>query len=106
MTDTDRFQGLYAITDSRLCPSDRILQQVESALTGGARIIQYRDKHQDRTDSAEQLREILKLCERANALLIINDDIELALATKAHGVHLGREDATLSEARERLSPSA
>ncbi|MEW8494314.1 MAG: thiamine phosphate synthase [Candidatus Thiodiazotropha taylori] len=106
MTDTDRFQGLYAITDSRLCPSDRILQQVESALAGGARIIQYRDKRQDRTGSAAQLREMLKLCERANALLIINDDIELALITKAHGVHLGHEDATLSEARERLGPTA
>ncbi|MCG8486898.1 MAG: thiamine phosphate synthase [Chromatiales bacterium] len=106
MTDTDRYRGLYAITDSRLCPPERILQQVEAALTGGARIIQYRDKRQDRSGCTEQVRSILKLCERFNALLIINDDIELALATKAHGVHLGREDATLAEARERLGPTA
>ncbi|MCG7920757.1 MAG: thiamine phosphate synthase [Candidatus Thiodiazotropha lotti] len=106
MTDTDRYRGLYAITDSRLCPPERIVQQVEAALTGGARIIQYRDKRQERAGSTEQVREILMLCERANALLIINDDIELALASKAHGVHLGREDTTLSEARERLGPTA
>ncbi|MCG7913345.1 MAG: thiamine phosphate synthase [Candidatus Thiodiazotropha weberae] len=106
MSETDRYRGLYAITDSRLCPPERILQQVEAALTGGARIIQYRDKRQQRTGCEMQVREILKLCERANALLIINDDIELALASKAHGVHLGREDATLSEARARLGPTA
>jgi thiamine-phosphate pyrophosphorylase len=106
MKNKERFQGLYAITDSKLCPPEEILPQVEAALAGGARIIQYRDKRQDRASCAEQVRGILKLCERSDAQLIINDDIELALATRAHGVHLGREDCAMSKARERLGSSA
>ncbi|MEJ2621051.1 MAG: thiamine phosphate synthase [Candidatus Thiodiazotropha sp.] len=106
MKNKQIFQGLYAITDYKLCPPEKILPQVEAALAGGARIIQYRDKRQDRSRCAEQVRSILKLCKRSSAQLIINDDIELALATRAHGVHLGHEDSALTEARERLGSSA
>jgi thiamine-phosphate pyrophosphorylase len=107
MTDSDKFRGLYAITDNRLCPAEQILQQVEAALTGGAKIIQFRDKQQNhRSSCAEQVHALLKLCEQYRALLIMNDDMELGLATKALGVHLGREDTPVSEARERLGREA
>jgi thiamine-phosphate pyrophosphorylase len=104
--DTNRLKGLYAITDRLLCPPVRIVQQVEAALMGGARIIQYRDKREDRSSCESEVLSILTLCQRHQALLIINDDIELANKTAAHGVHLGRDDASLAEARNYLGPDA
>lgn len=102
----DRLRGLYAITDSGLCPPRRILQQVEETLLGGARVIQYRDKGLQRSHCADTVRGILAICQQFNALLIINDDIDLAIETQADGVHLGRDDASLTEARERLGANA
>lgn len=100
-------RGLYAITPTALCVDPpRLLRDVEAALRGGARLIQYRDKTQDharRLDSALALRE---LCERHGARLIVNDDVELAAAANAHGVHLGLEDGPLHAARARLGPDA
>lgn len=98
-------RGLYAITPTALCVDPaRLLRDVEAALRGGARLVQYRDKTQDharRLDSALALR---VACERYGARLIVNDDVELAVAASAHGVHLGLDDAPLHEARARLGP--
>ena len=98
-------RGLYAITPTALCVDPpRLLHDVEAALRGGARLIQYRDKTRDharRLDSALALR---ALCERHGARLIVNDDVELAAESNAHGVHLGLEDGPLHAARARLGP--
>lgn len=97
-----RIQGLYAITDPVLTPPPTLLHQVQQALEGGARIIQYRDKTSPaplRLQLARQLRELTRTYQR---LLIINDDIELCLDSDADGVHLGQEDTPLMEARQRL----
>lgn len=104
--DTMKLKGLYAITDSKLCPPDRILHQVESALRGGASVIQYRDKREEKSGCEGEIAGILALCHRFEALLIINDDIGLARKTGAHGVHLGKDDANLLEARNLLGSSA
>jgi thiamine-phosphate pyrophosphorylase len=99
-------RGLYAITDSQLCTSEKLQNQVREALLGGARIIQYRDKkgdHQQRLADATALR---RLCSEFNALLIINDDVELAKQTGADGVHLGRDDASMASARTELGEKA
>ncbi len=95
-------RGLYAITDPKLTPPDTMLQQVQAALAGGARIIQLRDKSRDsalRLRLAQQLRE---LTAQHDALLIINDDAELCRAVQADGVHLGQDDMTLPQARDLL----
>src|SRR6185295_837555 len=79
---------------------------VGAALAGGAKLIQYRDKAGDpetRRDSATRL---LALCRAQGARLIINDDVELAAAIGADGVHLGAHDTPLAEARRRLGPGA
>ena len=98
--------GLYAITDPDLLPGKRLVAGVEAALRGGASWIQYRNK---RGSDSERLREALDLqacCRNAGRLLIINDDIELARRVAAAGVHLGRGDASLAEARRQLGPQA
>lgn len=94
--------GLYAITDAGISPADRLAKDVQQALLGGARIIQYRDKSLDSRLRQHQAGELQKLCAEHNALLIINDDVELAAAVGAAGVHLGSDDTDLASAREQL----
>lgn len=98
----NKLHGLYAITDSQLIPEDSFYDSIKRVLKGGARIIQYRDKSDDSKKRLSQVRKIRDLCYQFNALLIINDDIELAIQTDADGVHLGRSDALLSDARHQL----
>ena len=83
-----------------------LLTGVESALRGGARIVQYRDKSSDagrRLDEAQRLRQ---LCNRHDALLLINDDVQLAADSGADGVHLGRDDPDIAAARRQLPAGA
>lgn len=101
-----RLRGLYAITPARSRPGRPLTELVEDALTGGARIVQYRDKSADASRRLAEAGALLTLCRRAGALLIINDDLELTAAIRADGVHLGRDDADPRQARERLGPDA
>lgn len=99
-------RGLYAITDPHLLPDDRLLAAVEKAILGGARLIQYRDKSTDAARRSAQASALNTLCQGHRIPLIINDDIELAAHSGAAGVHLGKDDATLAEARVRLGTQA
>lgn len=90
--------GLYLITDDN--QDGKILEKVKAALTGGARIIQYRAKNtrpDERRNVAEQLR---SLCRKHEAILIINDFPELAREIDADGVHLGQDDMPPVQARQ------
>lgn len=98
-------RGLYAITPAGLHGA-ALREAVSQVLQGGCRILQYRDKsgdHRRRLADALALRE---LCSAQRALFIVNDDLELAERSAADGVHLGRDDATIGEARARLGKAA
>lgn len=98
-------RGLYAITPTALCTDpEHLLVAVEAALRGGARMIQYRDKSGDHARRLESCRRLTVLCRQHGALLIVNDDVELAAEVGADGVHLGTHDLPLIEARARLGP--
>lgn len=101
-----RLAGIYAITDAVLTPPHRLTAQVEAVLRGGARILQYRDKSAESERRLREAHALRALCEAYGALLLINDDIALAAAAGAHGVHLGQQDTTLAAAREQLGPDA
>lgn len=93
-------RGLYAITQTENKTDTQILNDVEQIILGGAVVLQYRDKRENKTqDLAEQL---LTLCQQHNIPLIINDDIKLAQAIHADGVHLGKDDGSVLEARQVL----
>ncbi len=96
-----RLHGLYAITpdwpDSR-----RLLEVSEAILDGGCRILQYRNKITSDCHRQEQAVALRGLTRRHGALLIINDDVDLALFAEADGVHLGEDDGELAAARDRL----
>lgn len=96
--------GLYAITQTANKSSDTIINEVAAAIKGGAAVVQYRDKNP--ADAPYLARELVKICHRHNVPLLINDDIELAALIGADGVHLGREDGAISQARKLLGNDA
>ena len=90
-------KGLYVIADTQSIRARDFLDTVESVLSVGTRIIQYRDKVNDletRTVIGHKLRSLTR---KHKSLLIINDDIELTRDIDADGVHLGKEDHGISE---------
>jgi thiamine-phosphate pyrophosphorylase len=99
-------QGLYAITDPTLTPPEFIIEKVEQAILGGARMVQYRDKIADGARRQRQAAALLKLCNHYRIPLLVNDDVDLVRAVGAHGVHLGLDDATIREARTILGKDA
>jgi len=104
---TDAWQrGLYAITDPGLIPPREWVVRAEAAIAGGATLLQYRDKSSAEPQRLSRAQALTSLCHARRIPLIINDDIALAAAVGADGVHLGRDDARLDEARQRLGPHA
>jgi len=101
-----QLRGLYAITDGELLTDEQLIEAVEQAILGGARIIQYRDKSDDQAKRLSQASALLQLCRKHQVLLIINDDVALAAEIGANGVHLGKDDTALAQARARLPMSA
>lgn len=96
-------RGLYAITNG---PRTDLFDVATAALAGGASIVQYRDKTRDARRRLTEACELHRLCRRHGAALIINDDVDLALTSQADGVHLGRDDADITDARGQLGETA
>ena len=99
-------RGLYAITDSSLLSHNKLKDAVEQAILGGAQVIQYRDKLSAPQTRKQQALELVTLCNTHQIPCIINDDIELAKAVHAHGIHIGKDDNTINEARNLLGHDA
>lgn len=95
---------LYAVTDRTWLAGRTLSEVVEEALKGGVTCVQLREKHLDRDAFCAEARALLPLCHRYGVPLIINDDVDVALAVNADGVHLGQEDLDLPHARQRLGP--
>jgi thiamine-phosphate pyrophosphorylase len=105
--------GLYAVTPNGL-PEAHLLDQVGQALAAGVRLLQYRAKAPGNDEAgggagagaaharAATAATIAAACRAAGALLIVNDDPALAASVGAHGVHLGRDDGTIAEARKHV----
>lgn len=100
-----RLYGLYAITPDSV-HGPELVERTAAALRGGARLVQYRDKRTDAESRLDAARQLRALCTAAGALLIINDDCELAAAAAADGVHLGRDDTPPGHARAVLGDNA
>ncbi|ACH40455.1 4-amino-5-hydroxymethyl-2-methylpyrimidine-phosphate kinase and thiamin monophosphate synthase [Citrifermentans bemidjiense Bem] len=96
-----RIGGLYLITDQ----AERLVHRVREALSsGGVAVLQYRDKVRSYEERLELGQELKHLCTEFQVEFIVNDDVELAFALDADGVHLGQDDGDPAAAREALGP--
>lgn len=91
---------LYVIPDSRIGAPRSIEEQAELALDGGATMIQLRDKKMSDRELYETACRLSSLCRSRGAVFVVNDRLDIALASRAHGVHLGKEDLPVSVARK------
>ena len=96
-----RLRGLYAITPE-CAQTSQLLSRVEGCLEGGAALVQYRAKSAPPGLALEQAKALVALCDSFGVPLIVNDSVELARACGAAGVHLGRDDPAVAEARKAL----
>ncbi len=93
--------NLYLVTDNR----ENLLVIIEKILLGGVKIIQHRFKDGRDKDNLEKAKEINYLCKKYNSLFIVNDRVDIALASNADGVHLGQDDLDIITARKLLGSS-
>lgn len=95
---------LYAVTDRSWLNGVSLKQQVQQALSGGITCLQLREKNLSYASFLEEALTIKPLCRQYHVPLIINDNVDVAIASDADGVHLGQCDGSPKEARKRLGP--
>jgi len=93
--------GLYFVTDSRLSKQG-ISTDAKQVIDAGCRIVQYREKEKGSREMIEEANQLAKLCKEKGVLFLINNDVDVALAVEADGVHLGQDDMPVQKAREML----
>ncbi|HJX69994.1 MAG TPA: thiamine phosphate synthase [Dehalococcoidia bacterium] len=98
-----RLAGLYLILDTQALRGRNEVGVATQAIRGGAKAIQLRDKQHSKTELLEIARRLREVCAEKEVLFIINDYLDIALATGADGLHLGQKDLPLSEAHRFLS---
>lgn len=93
---------LYAVTDRSWVGDKTLYEQVEAALKGGVTCVQLREKELDKAAFLAEAKEMKALCHAYGVPLLINDNVDIALAADADGVHLGQSDMNPKKARELL----
>jgi len=97
-----KYMILYAVTDGKWLSGRTLVHDVEEALKGGVTMVQLREKELKYNNFLEEAFEIKALCKKYHVPFIINDDIEVALACDADGIHVGQHDMDVLKVRERL----
>lgn len=93
---------LYAVTDRTWVKDTTLMDQVKEALEGGITFLQLREKHLSKEEFIKEAREMKELSKEYKVPFVINDNIEVALAVDADGVHIGQDDMSVEEARKLL----
>lgn len=96
---------LYAVTDRSWTGRQTLYDQIQAALEGGVTMVQLREKRLSTQALVEEAVEIKELCHRYHVPLIINDNVEAAVASGADGVHVGITDTPVAEIRKRAGGS-
>lgn len=95
---------LYAVTDRAWLKGETLESQVEKALKGGATFVQLREKELDEAEFLEEAKKLKMLCRKYQVPFVINDNVEIALAVDADGVHVGQSDMEAGDVRAKLGP--
>jgi len=97
-----RHMLLYAVTDRAWTGKQTLYEQVEAALKGGVTCVQLREKALDEAAFLQEAKDIQALCRRYGVPFIVNDNVDVAVACGADGVHVGQEDMEAGEVRRRV----
>lgn len=97
--------SLYLVLDPDLCAGIGMVETARLAVAGGATIVQLRDKHAGTAGMIETGRALKQALVGTGALLIVNDDVEAAIAIGADGLHIGQEDMDARKARTMIGPA-
>ena len=97
-----RYMLLYAVTDRAWTGEQTLYEQVEAALKGGVTCVQLREKEMDETAFLQEAKDICALCHRYGVPFIVNDNVDVAIACQAAGIHVGQEDMAAGEVRRRV----
>ncbi len=100
----EKLRGVYVIVDPEATRGRDPVTIALAALEGGARVVQLRDKQNDKKQVLDQARRLAAMCREDGALLFVNDDADVALAAEAHGLHVGQTDLPTEDARRVLAP--
>ena len=98
----EQLRGLYVIIDSQTLDFKGEVDAARKAIKGGAKVIQLRDKQRSRGELLTIARNMADLCHKTNTLFIVNDYLDIALASDADGIHIGQDDLPLSVIRKQL----
>ena len=93
---------LYIVTDRMWLGKNNLCNQVEESILNGATFVQLREKNILFDEFVTLAKEMKEICKRHNVPFVINDNVDVALAVDADGVHIGQSDEALRCARERL----
>ena len=95
---------LYAVTDRAWVGKMTLMEQVEAVLKNGATCVQLREKDLDEASFLAEAKEMAALCRRYHVPFIVNDNVDIAVACGADGVHVGQEDMAAGDVRRRVGP--
>ena len=95
---------LYAVTDRAWRGSKTLLEQVKEALDGGVTMVQLREKELAEAEFLAEAKAMRELCNKYHVPFIVNDNVKIALASQADGIHVGQEDMPASEVRKLVGP--
>lgn len=96
---------LYAVTDRHWLEGDTLYNHVKMSLEGGVTFLQLREKNLDEDSFLEEARQLKILCKEYNVPFVINDNVDVALAIDADGVHVGQSDMEALDVRAKLGPN-
>ena len=95
--------GIYVIIDTQILGLKGVVGAASKAICGGAKVIQLRDKQHGKSEVLAAALKLRNLCCKSNTLFIVNDYLDIALASEADGIHIGYDDLPLSVVRKELS---
>ena len=101
----NKMDGIYIIVDPEVTNKMDVYDMTKSSLEGGVKVVQYRDKLNDRATFLENCYRIKELCDQYNAAFVVNDAVDIAKLAEADFLHVGQSDMPVEEARRILKPS-
>ncbi len=99
-------RGFYALIDDQVRAEWSVLDKAAAAVGGGARVLQLRLEQTADRPALEACRAVVSLAREAGVVVIVNDRVDLALLSRADGVHLGADDLPVADARALLGREA